>query len=510
MQKNIVVCADGTGNTTIKGRGTNVFKIFEAVDTSEHRSKQPQRLQAAIYHDGVGTESLKWLRLLTGAGGWGLSRNVKQLYGELARVYVPGDRIFLFGFSRGAFTVRTLAGLITTCGILDVSRPEYSTNALFWRGVRAAYAAYRKKYQTRLSLWLRGKRTPDPDALRRQFSVEIPGFTYPTEPVIHFIGVWDTVDAVGLPFRLADLINEFIWRFKFPDTSLSAHVGAACHALAADEARESFTPLLWDEHAEDPANPRIQQVWFAGVHSNVGGGYPRQGMSLVALDWMMAQAEHHGLRFHADQRRLYHGAADVNDKAYDSRSGFGVFYRWRPRNIEALSAQCRVEAKVHRSVFDRVSRGTEGYAPGALPSECRVVSSTASAESLATIAATVKRAFAGKPPLLEQQRSARRLGLAGYWLLILTVAALVGLMLWTFVADNLEAANGWRDRVKGLASTALSSHWVNIAARTVWHYPWLCGSAAVALLTLLLVEKHLDRRYSAFWHGVRSHLRGAA
>lgn len=289
MQKNIVICADGTGNTTIKGRGTNVFKIFEAVDTSEPRSKQPRPQQAAIYHDGVGTESLKWLRLLTGAGGWGLSRNVKQLYGELARVYVPGDRIFLFGFSRGAFTVRTLAGLITTCGILDVSRPEYSTNELFWRGIRAAYAAYRKKYQTRLSLWLRGKLTPDPDALRRQFSVEIPGFTYPNEPVIHFIGVWDTVDAVGLPFRLADLINEFIWRFKFPDTSLSAHVGAACHALAADEARESFRPLLWDESAENPANPRIQQVWFAGVHSNVGGGYPRQGMSLVALDWMMAE-----------------------------------------------------------------------------------------------------------------------------------------------------------------------------------------------------------------------------
>lgn len=125
------------------------------------------------------------------------------------------------------------------------------------------------------------------------------------------------------------------------------------------------------------------------------------------------------------------------------------------------------------------------------------------------IAATVRSAFAGKPPLLEQQRSARRLGLAGYWLLILTVGALLALMLWTFVADNLEAAPGWRDSFKGLASTAISSHWVNIAGRTVWHYPWLCGSAAAALLPLLLVEKHLDRRYSSFWHGVRSHLRAA-
>jgi len=509
VTKNIVICADGTGNTTIKGRGTNVFKIFEAVDTSEHRSKVPLPQQAAIYHDGVGTESLKWLRLLTGASGWGLSRNVKQLYGELARVYVPGDRIFLFGFSRGAFTVRTLAGLITTCGILDVSKPEYSTNDLFWRGIRSAYTAYRQKYQTRLSQWLHGKRTPDSEALRRQFSVEIRGFTYPGEPVIEFIGVWDTVDAVGLPFHLADLINEFVWRFKFPDTSLSGHVGAAYHALASDEARESFTPVLWDESTENQAHPRIQQVWFAGVHSNVGGGYPRQGMSLVALDWMMTQAERHGVRFHSEQRELYHGAADVNDKAYDSRAGLGVFYRWKPRNVQHLCRQHSVTPKVHRAVFERISRGTEGYAPGALPPDCLVISSTATAASLALIAATVKSAFGGKDALLEQERSARRLGLAGYWLLIVTAFTLGVLMVSTFLADALQMAYGWKDRIKALASTAVSSHWVNIAVRTVWHYPWLCGSTAVALLTLLLVEKHLDRCYSSFWHGVRSRLRAA-
>jgi uncharacterized protein (DUF2235 family) len=509
MSKNIVICADGTGNTTIKGRGTNVFKTFEAVDTSEHRSTPERAQQVAIYHDGVGTESLKWIRLLSGASGWGLSRNVKQLYGELARVYEPGDRIFLFGFSRGAFTVRTLAGLITTCGILDVSKPEYSTNASFWRGIRAAYTAYRKKYQTRLSRWLHGKLTPDADALRREFSVDIRGFTYPMEPVIHFIGVWDTVDAVGLPFRLADLINEFIWRFKFPDTTLSVHVGAAYHALAADEARESFAPVLWDESTEDPERARIQQVWFGGVHSNVGGGYPRQGMSLVALDWMMTQAEHHGLRFHADQRRIYHGAADVNDKAYDSRSGLGVFYRWKPRNVEQICRTNRIAPKIHRSVFERISRGTEGYAPGVLPPNCQVISSTASPASLASIAATVKAAFNGKPPLIEQQSRSRHVGVSGYWLLILTVLALGALMIRTFAMDIMQTAHGWRDQVKLAASNVVSSHWLNIAARTIWHYPWLCGTAAIALVTLLVIEKRLDRYYSGFWHGVRSRLREA-
>jgi hypothetical protein len=96
--KNIVICADGTGNTTIKGRGTNVFKLYEAVDQSGHRltpGPPPLTPQVALYHDGVGTESLKWLRIVTGATGWGLSRNVKQLWGELARVYAPGDKIFL-------------------------------------------------------------------------------------------------------------------------------------------------------------------------------------------------------------------------------------------------------------------------------------------------------------------------------------------------------------------------------------------------------------------------------
>src|SRR3989442_6390169 len=147
--KRIVICADGTGNTTIKGRGTNVFKLYEAVDQAGHRFTPGLTPQVALYHDGVGTESVKWFRLLTGATGWGLSRNVKQLYGELARVYAPGDKIFLFGFSRGAFTVRTLAGLIHACRVLDLSK--YDTNAAFDDGVDAAYGEYRKQYNSWLT-----------------------------------------------------------------------------------------------------------------------------------------------------------------------------------------------------------------------------------------------------------------------------------------------------------------------------------------------------------------------
>ena len=111
MPKRIVICSDGTGNSAIKGRGTNVFKLFEAVDLETHKFDPDATPQIAIYDDGVGTEKFKPLKILSGATGWGLSRNVKHLYKELARIYDPGDDIYMFGFSRGAFTVRTLVGL---------------------------------------------------------------------------------------------------------------------------------------------------------------------------------------------------------------------------------------------------------------------------------------------------------------------------------------------------------------------------------------------------------------
>ena len=114
MPKNIVVCSDGTGNTAMKGRGTNVFKLYEAVDIHLDATKQ-----VTLYDDGVGTQTFNPIKLLSGAIGLGLSKNVIQLYTELAHLYNPGDHMYLFGFSRGAFTVRTLAGLIYQCGVLN-------------------------------------------------------------------------------------------------------------------------------------------------------------------------------------------------------------------------------------------------------------------------------------------------------------------------------------------------------------------------------------------------------
>jgi uncharacterized protein (DUF2235 family) len=508
MPKNIVICADGTGNTTVKDRGTNVFKLFEAVDANGHRIHPALTQQVAIYHDGVGTESLKWLRLFTGATGWGLSRNVKQLYGELARVYQPGDRIFVFGFSRGAFTVRTLAGLINTCGILDVS--QYGSNSLFQQGILDTYKQYRRKYQTWLSRVLRGDHTkkPEPKALQDHHYVKIPGFDGTDPPVIHFIGVWDTVDAVGLPLHLSDLVNTFIWRFKFPDTKLSKKVGHACHALAIDEARRSFAPVLWDEEPEDRSKaPRIEQVWFAGAHSNVGGGYPRQGMSLTALDWMMTRAEAHGLRFHADVRAAFRGLADANDKRYDSRAGLGVFYRWTPRDIEQLCAVCHVTPQVHRTVFERIARNTEGYAPGSLPTRCQIVSTSAKPDVRDRLAAIVAEAFHPGPPLLRRTKSRQLFGQAGYALMILTTLIIAWLMLAKYVEDSRLGAPNWRQIIAGLADNAVSSHWLSVVASTVWHYPWVPILAAASLTLLVWTDHRLDTYYSSFWHRIRDRLR---
>jgi uncharacterized protein (DUF2235 family) len=510
--KNIVVCADGTGNTTIKGRGTNVFKLYEAVDQSGHRTNPALRAQAALYHDGVGTENMKWVRVITGATGWGLSRNVKQLYGEIARVYAPGDRLFLFGFSRGAFAVRTLAGLIDACGILDLS--AYPTNSAFDAGVDKAYAEYRTKYGSTAFTWMAGRKqplTPERRAeLRARFSVRIPEFQQgATEPLIAFVGVWETVDAVGLPLRAADFVNTFVYRFKFADLTLSTTIGHACHALAVDEERESFTPVLWNE-AKSKNPERIEQVWFSGVHSNVGGGYPRQGMSLVALDWMMTRAEMCGLRFNAVERELYRGHADVDDKMYDSRAGLGVFYRWKPRNIREICQTNGVgTAKVHRSVFERIARNSEGYAPGSIPPSIRVVSLSQSPDVTEAVAELVAHQHGAGGPLLERAHTLLAVGRWAYRLYFVGAVFTAWLMLKGYVEAGRAGTTSWLQVGKKLANALVSSEWVGLLGQVAWNHPWLIAYLVATFGIAFGVDHRLDRRYSEFWHGARLALRKA-
>jgi uncharacterized protein (DUF2235 family) len=501
--KNIVVCADGTGNTTIKGRGTNVFKLYEAVDQTGHRVTPGLTPQVALYHDGVGTESLKWLRILTGATGWGLSRNVKQLYGELARVYAPGDKIFLFGFSRGAFTVRTLAGLIHACGVLDLSK--YPTNAKFDAGVDEAYREYRQAYNS----WLTAifHKTKKLDAarlaeLRSKFSVEIPEFQPGAQgKLIEFMGVWDTVDAVGLPLRAAEFVNRVIYAFKFPDRTLNPSVAHACHALALDEERESFEPVLWNESMTE-APKRVEQVWFAGVHSNVGGGYPRQGMSLVPFDWIMAKAEAapHNLRFVPAERTMYRYHTDVDDKMYDSRGGLGIFYRWLPRDVQRTCADNGVTPRVHRSVFERIARNTEGYAPGSLPPDPEVISMSQPPAVTDAIRKLVRDHHGPGGPLIRRAAGTLRVGRWSYWLFVWGVILAACLTFKGFVDGAVAGTVTCKQVLLNIAETILSSKWISLAGKTLWHHPWLIAWLVITLLLALAVDKCLDTKYSQFWH----------
>ena len=372
MPKNIVICSDGTGNTANKNRGTNVFKLYEALDING--AGENGFSQIAFYDDGVGTQRFAPLRLLSGAVGYGLARNVRQLYRNLCATYEEGDRIYMFGFSRGAFTVRTLAGLVGRCGIVDGRCMDPSE----LKDVsKSAWKAYREAYPPTALSWL----------LRRRPGRSGPAFGHDSrkDVPIRFIGVWDTVAAVGLPFdEITQLINSTIYRFYFPDFDLGRSVEKACQALAIDDERRTFHPQLWNEKPRDPeyhetsickcadstrqgSEARIEQTWFCGAHSNVGGGYVRHGVSMIALDWMMERAERWGLRFGESARTAIREACDVHDRLYDSRTGISLYYRYEPRNVEAMCDDAGAELRVHPSVADRIEQGTDGYAPGFLP-----------------------------------------------------------------------------------------------------------------------------------------------
>ncbi|MDP9344811.1 MAG: DUF2235 domain-containing protein, partial [Actinomycetota bacterium] len=212
-------------------------------------------------------------RLTGGAFGLGLSRNVRDCYRFVIECYEPGDELFFFGFSRGAFTARSTVGLIRNAGVL---RREHADR------LDDAYRLYRSGGDARAPTGL------EAELFRRSFA-------HP-EVRIHFVGVWDTVGALGIPGLPARIARG---RWGFHDTKLSSYVDFAYQALAIDEQRRPFLPTLWQrqEHATEQV---LQQVWFAGAHSDVGGGYPDPSLSEIALLWIVERAHSCGLQFTAE------------------------------------------------------------------------------------------------------------------------------------------------------------------------------------------------------------------
>ena len=385
--KNLVLFSDGTGNSAGKLFKTNVWRVYQALDLTDPAQPKIPR-QFAYYDDGVGTSMFKPLAIAGGAFGFGLARNVVDLYVFLCRTYQPGDRIYAFGFSRGAFTIRVLIGLVMSQGLLRYSGSEQDLQRWAWD----AYRAYRmEKFPGNILVqtmrWARDRVLNIKDYLisNTPFAqAERIGLKDTPEAIhIEFLGLWDTVDAYGLPFdQLTRAIDRFIWPLNMRNYVLDDRVKCARHALSLDDERRSFYPRLWTEEEEPDksathiSSKRICQVWFAGVHSNVGGGYPDDSLSLVPLQWIMDEADRCKLRFKNEIRNQICALSDENGPLYDSRKGLGCYYAYNPRRMECVNHGDQVEidrGKVHESVLRRIRVDPDGYAPIVLPEDFDVV-----------------------------------------------------------------------------------------------------------------------------------------
>jgi len=269
--KRIVVCFDGTWNKPADESlaadqqiETNVRRFYESV--------QPQSAdgvkQLKWYDEGVGTQ---WYDRVIGGGiGAGLETNIVQGYEFLAQAYEDGDEIYVLGFSRGAYTARSLVGMVRNCGLIH---PKH----LALR-VTMAYGIYRTRGDNADS-----------------FTAKLFRSSFCREVKIKFIGVWDTVGALGVPLNILKDVNMKF--YEFHDTRLSGIVENGYHAMAVDEHRQDYDVCRWDP-AEKPEQ-NLEQRWFIGAHCDVGGGYADRRLSDMALRWLQDKASGLGLALDA-------------------------------------------------------------------------------------------------------------------------------------------------------------------------------------------------------------------
>lgn len=285
-RKRLALFLDGTWNTV--SDNTNVWRLKALC---AERGADGSR-QAAYYSKGVGTTFGEKVR--GGMFGYGLDKAVTEAYAWLVETYEPGDEIFIFGFSRGAYTARSLAGFIAKCGLLKPGAPL---------GLGQLYERYRRD-EAESTIWKL-------DAARRagilnRVSLEERWMLDYAMPVpVKMIGVWDTVGALGIPFGGIPGISRS--GFKFLHTGLRISQENAYHAVAVDEHRKAFAPTLWTKKIRDgvPASrmaaPRpldsVEQRWFVGAHANIGGGCRSDVLAQLPLRWLMQRAERHGLAF---------------------------------------------------------------------------------------------------------------------------------------------------------------------------------------------------------------------
>ncbi|HEV2153262.1 DUF2235 domain-containing protein [Bradyrhizobium sp.] len=373
-RRKLVLFADGTGNA-FTTQESSVWRLYEALDHTE-----PD--QIAHYIKGVGTAGWAPLAALDGATGIGVPSNVRKLYRFLCWNWREGDEIYIFGFSRGAFTARTLAAMISSQGLVPaviddtpVSHAEMERNVkAAWREYRRATVPWTKSLPTIwVTRWIR-------DLLlfiyhgicgHRSYADVRSRMGVRKDVEIEFLGLFDTVEAFGVPveeLRLA--IDWAIWPISFRNHRLSHKVRQACHALALDDERTTFHPLRIDQsHLAD--GQVVKEVWFAGVHSDIGGGYPESTLSFVPLVWMVEQLGDK-LRFQNGEIEHFREYQSAIGPRHDSRSGAAVLYRYGPRPI-LIGEENGGRPVVHFAVIERMLFGCDDYAPIMLPADCLVL-----------------------------------------------------------------------------------------------------------------------------------------
>ncbi len=338
--KRIITCSDGTWekpNVDKDGQviQTNVQKIFQLINKTDKSDSKNNITQIKFYDEGVGAEGSELEKILGGAIGEGLDDKILDAYKFIVWNFEPGDELYLFGFSRGAYTARSLAGLIRCCGIVK------SYNLLL---INQAFAIYRN----------RDTNTADSDAavafkLQNSFTANI-----------KFVGVWDTVGALGIP--VSGIFSFLDDKYKFHDVTLSSTVDNAFQALAIDEHRKQFAPSIWTESPNAKQynpNQKLEQVWFAGAHCDIGGGNPQTGLSDITLQWMIEKAGGSGLSIKMPD------SINPDYKGVLTNSSTGVFVvdriepYYRPITIgDAIS-----KATLNSSVTERMNDPTCNYLP---------------------------------------------------------------------------------------------------------------------------------------------------
>jgi hypothetical protein len=376
--KRIVICYDGTWNAVGNpNEVTNVVRVGQAVSKIDDNGVA----QMVYYNAGVGSGG-PIDQFLGGVFGVGLRSNVKRGLAFLSLNWEPGDEIFIFGFSRGAYSARALAGVIGA--IEGIPKPQC------FHLLEKVWDYYRLEPN---------ERTPE-NRVKHKIDQYVRDHGTKTEsgrptPLVKCLGVWDTVGSYGVPagLGLGALTRKLTsWTRGFHDNTIGRHIEVGLHAMAIDERRRAFSPTTWVIRKGRSADRKnVQQVWFAGAHSNVGGGYGQTGLADLALIWMIARvSDLTNLKFDQDYIAANFWPCAVCSLYRSNRgwllsslrpfrravlTGPELIEAWSERKKEKREME-RLNEKIHWSVIERLGRKaivdesiSKMYAPDNLPSE---------------------------------------------------------------------------------------------------------------------------------------------